>query len=292
MDDMTLVETFDRAKKKSENGDINVGYIIGGNTFYSYLTKEEWEQFKSEMPSAFSGEYEKAGGSEMKEYVRNGTEYPPKMASYASSSRFMYELGRDIPEFEFEKKLPTKLGRGKANLDGYIKAKNAFVEAKCHEIYSKPSCQLKQPHIDIINYLVGVVDKFAYENNTFRWDGESIGNFDMKQMLCHLSGIANERLDKGGYEVNFIYLVYKPTGSLLDNIEKNSDRQKISGKYEEEISTLTKKIGEDGFRSIYLGILQHFNNGRKTGNELDKLAEGFHFSVCSQDDFKSQIEKL
>ena len=289
---MTLVKSFDLAKKKSENGDISNGYIIGGNTFYSYLTNNEWDEFMKNMPSAFSKEYDNGGGSEMKEYVRDGNEYPPKMASYASSSRFMYELGKDIPEFAFEKKLPTKLGRGTANLDGYIKAKKAFVEAKCHEIYSKPSCQLKQPHIDLINYLVGVVGKFSYENNTLRWDGGAIGNFDLKQMLCHLCGIANERLDNGGDVVNFIYLVYKPTGSLLENIDKDSYRHKVSEKYEEEISVLTKKIGEEGFRSIYLGILQYFNNGRKTKNELERLAQVFHFFVCSQDDFKLQLEKL
>ena len=292
MEDMTLVKSFDLAKKKSENGDISNGYIIGGNTFYSYLTNNEWDEFMKNMPSAFSKEYDNGGGSEMKEYVRDGKKYPPKMASYGSSSRFIYELGRNIHELEFEKKLPTKLGRGKANLDGYIESKNVYIEGKCHEIYSKPSCQLKQPHIELINDLVRTVGKFSYENNTFRWDGESIGNFDLKQMLCHLSGIANERLDNGGDVVNFIYLVYKPTGSLLENIDKDSYRHKVSEKYEEEISVLTKKIGEEGFRSIYLGILQHFNNGRKTGIELEKLAEGFHLFVCSQDDFKSQIEKL
>ena len=58
------------------------------------------------------------------------------MASFGSSSRFIYELSKGISGFKFEEKLDTKVG-GIANLDGFIKSngKYIYIEAKRREIY-------------------------------------------------------------------------------------------------------------------------------------------------------------
>lgn len=49
-----------------------------------------------------------------------GNYIPPKMSSYGSSSRMLYELAKDIPDFIFKYKMPAIIG-GKAHLDGYLK---------------------------------------------------------------------------------------------------------------------------------------------------------------------------
>ena len=136
---MSLVERFDLSIKKETIEDEYTGYVTKERKYTAYQNNEAWENFKKEMqelyPEAYK-EYGEGGGSEMEE--KDGK--PPKMASFASSSRMIYLLARKRAYFRFEKKLPTTAG-GTANLDGYLncKEKHIFVEAKCHEPYNHPT---------------------------------------------------------------------------------------------------------------------------------------------------------
>lgn len=78
-----------------------------------------------------------ADGCELEEKNSRYGLTPPQMTSFGSSSRLIYECSKDIPNFSFEKLLPTRVGHT-ANLDGCIATKESdiFVEAKCREIYS------------------------------------------------------------------------------------------------------------------------------------------------------------
>ena len=66
------------------------------------------------MPETARIEYGAGDGGELEE--KDGR--PPKMASFGSSSRMIYNLSNKKDGFHFEKKLPTTVG-GTANLDGF-----------------------------------------------------------------------------------------------------------------------------------------------------------------------------
>jgi len=296
---MTITEKFDRAKKIAENGDITVGYKVGGKEFFSYLLNSEWEQFKNVMPDSVQEQFDNGKGGEMREYTRNGITYPPKMASYASSSRFMYEMGKDIEGFIFEKQLDTGLGGYPANLDGYLEEKNLFVETKCHEFYSHTKAELREGHKTIYDAATKSLDpKFSYYapdgiggKVSFKWDGHDCKAFDLKQMFCHFCGIANLVLKGGKSKINFIYLIYRPTCEILDNIGSESDRNKITELFHEE-----KKIAQSiDFQEIFLAILSYFNERDKYGytkSQLVSIAKDLNFQLCTQDDFKATVERL
>lgn len=218
---MDKKRSFDLAKKIMEKGDINTGYHIEHNPKSPYIThstNKDWEDYIKEMeehyPEAYSQYYDCPGG-EMKEYYnkRWKQNMPPKMASYGSSSRFIYESSRDIASFQFEKGLPICFpGIGgkeaEASLDGYLPTKEIFVEAKCHEFYGSHSTEFKDKYAAFYEYLKKKTDGlFQYSVNwnlkeptvSFVWNNTPITQFDLKQVLCHLLGIAKKTiLERGG----------------------------------------------------------------------------------------------
>ena len=136
------------------------------------------------------------------------------MASYGSSSRFIFECSRDIPNFQFEKKLgicvPARNEKqeAKASLDGYIMEKNIYVEDKCREIYIGNTPNFNSKYEEFYTYLrdhtQGLFDfEIVKHLNTkgeisrrvrFYWDNEKKVHFDCKQLLCHLLGIAKNTI--------------------------------------------------------------------------------------------------
>ena len=123
----------------SENPSLEGGYVTETGTYDAYMNNLCWQQFKCEMeksnPQAFE-DYGKGGGKELDERKERGKIYPPKMASFGSSSRMIYSLLHDVDDFLFEKKLHTYVG-GTAHLDGFMEKddKCIFIEAKCREPY-------------------------------------------------------------------------------------------------------------------------------------------------------------
>ena len=290
-----ITEIFDKAKKLFDNGDLNNGYTVkGGRIFHTYYTNHEWNEYVDTMPKAIKDQFDKGKGGEMKEYTRNGKTYPPKMASYGSSSRFMISIGQSINGFEYEKQLQTGLGGYPANLDGYLKEKCIYVEAKCHEFYNYSRPSVREGHkklFDGIKPLLNGKLNYIIQNEKLylSWNDKDTGHFDLKQMLCHLSGIANAVLnDEVVKKVNFIYLIYSPSEVLLNFVENESYKQIIKELYEEE-ETFIQTID---FKSIYGAILNYFNKERYSDKEISEMLSSFNFIFCTQDNFKTIVDNL
>ena len=144
------------------------GYTIKKEkkTYWNYLSNDAWEEFKGKMKKAHLCQFEDADGGEMKEKKGRWGIYPPKMASFGSSSRFLYSVSKDIEGFQFEKLLPTRVG-GSANLDGYIMRNDVdfFVEAKCREIYgSHKTVEISNVYEEIYKELHKSYPEFSFKN--------------------------------------------------------------------------------------------------------------------------------
>ena len=293
---MNITDIFDWAKKQLDGGDLSVGYVVNGRTFHNYYTNQEWQEYVDRMPEEVKAQFDDGKGGEMQEYPRNGIVYPPKMASYASSSRFMYSQGQQFDGFVYERQLSTGLGGYPANLDGYLKSKNVFVEAKCHEFYNYSRPELRKGHRMLLEGIIPMLDgKLDYDRSKdtlyLSWENKDSGYFDLKQMLCHLSGIANMVLSGGEKIVYFIYLAYRPSNELLAFVENPADKQRIQDLFNDE-----KEMAETiDFKSIYKAILHYFNLKKKYGyskDEISKMASSFSFTFCTQDNFKSVVESI
>ena len=290
--EMTITEIFDRAKKQFDYGDLTTGYEIEGHIFHCYYTNKDWKDFVDMMPDSIKKQFDDGKGGEMQEYSRNGTMYPPKMASYASSSRFMYSQGQKFEGFAYEKQLTTGLGGYPANLE----SKNVFVEAKCHEFYNYARPKLLKGHRMLLEGIIPKLDgRLNYDRSKkilyLSWDNKDSGYFDFKQMLCHLSGIANMVLGGGEKTVNFIYLAYRPSQELLAFVNNPSDKQRIQELFNDE----REMANTIDFKSIYEAILHYFNRRKKCGyseDEIRTLAKSFSFTFCTQDNFESVVDSL
>ena len=212
---MSITEKLDLAIKLAETGTTDGGYTIGNIKRNTYMSNEEWNSFLLAMDSVARAEYEVGGGSELKE--KNGR--PPKMASYGSSSRMIYNLSRENKSFVFEKQFPTTIG-GKANLDGFLETpdKYIFVEAKCHESYSAKKNSVSIAYKKLYDYINERAKDFKIDMTpsaggksmdvAYFAENAKIERFDIKQMICHLLGIATALLN-GTLEnkkLSFVYL--------------------------------------------------------------------------------------
>ena len=105
---MSIAKTLDLSIKKNETGTEkeNKYYLLSDRQYDNYIDNETWAKFVDEMrtnyPSAYA-EYGEGSGDELG--IKKVGRFPPKMASYGSSSRMIYLLSRDIDGFQFEKKL-------------------------------------------------------------------------------------------------------------------------------------------------------------------------------------------
>lgn len=139
-----------------------------------------------------------------------------KMCSVASSSRLCFINFANKNEIVFERPLST--GKGTAKLDA---AKdNLFYECKCHEIFDKHndylSLSYKENLKDFFNIDYQKSDTAYCKLNLTDFgigNEESIYSlhFDMKQLLCHLFGIAKN----GGGTLQYIF--FTPKKKLIEN---------------------------------------------------------------------------
>lgn len=279
------------ADETSKNLDIKSGYIVTGKPYNNYLSNDSFAEFVEDMkannPIAYEM-YGKGGGKELEERKVGKNIYPPKMASFGSSSRMIYNLMKDVDGFLFEKKLPTTVG-GIANLDGFLETsdKCAFVEAKCREPYTAKDGIIERKYeglykiitaSDKINVTcdINVIDERKMEVKFISGDTE-IHSFDIKQMISHLLGIATAFL-KGEFEfkkIDFVYLLFNP--KLIEIKEQKSEIHRI---YEQTCNEC-KSVD---FKSLFEVIVDYLQSVKGIGEEKIKsdIVNGFAFRLCDQ----------
>ncbi|MBE6638774.1 MAG: hypothetical protein E7616_04880 [Ruminococcaceae bacterium] len=286
---MTLSKELDLAIKLSEIKTIEGGYLIGGKEYNTYMTNEEWEKFKTDMLPSAHEEYSAGGGDELSD--KNGR--PPKMACYGSSSRLIYKLSCHKECFHYEKKLSTTVG-GTANLDGFMEEDHryVFVEAKCHEPYSAKKNSVSHSYANLYNYIneqmLGSIEIKMQPKKCKRYmdveyfaEGEQLAHFDMKQMICHLLGIATGVL-KGELElkqIDFIYLLYDPT-----ELDLSPDTKAAVDSIYERTCYECNLIDFATLLRVIFAFLKEEKYGELISDEdLDALVCKFTFSLASQD---------
>lgn len=292
-----MQKTLDLAIKKEERG--VGGYSANnGENYENYLSKDEWKIFVSDMktnyPSAFI-QYGAGSGGEMKD----SKNYPPKMASYGSSSRMIFNLSKHLCKsgFQFEYKLPTRIG-GIANLDGFMQKADRyiFIEAKCREPYGEKSHLIENAYEKLYEYInedseCNLNIKYQAHDKKIKVDfcvGDiKINRYDIKQMICHLLGIAvkflNNPTDK---KISFLYLCYNPNLIAIDN-EKH--RNKIANVYGEMCKECHTINHQELFRVIMMYLHKKRNVGIATIDEINKMVDNFEFDLCDQSNYLSHL---
>ena len=93
---MRISERLDLAIKMQEKNTVDGAYAVTykGETLYknTYMTNTEWQSFLDSMSEEARREYGDGDGGELTE--KNGR--PPKMASFGSSSRMIYNLNTNL----------------------------------------------------------------------------------------------------------------------------------------------------------------------------------------------------
>lgn len=187
--------------------------------YKNYYSDEEFGKFKSEMKEEHLKKYAKGSGGELGKDDDTEAKEPPKMASVGSSSRFCYLALRDVAGVDFEKSCKIAGIRGNApQLDAYIPQDDCdvFVEAKCHEIFDKNKIEMSTQYLDYFknNDIFGDIasnatikgKEFSAPLKIFGIDKES-SMLDIKQLLCHLMGIASNMGEK---PAKLVYMFFIP----------------------------------------------------------------------------------
>lgn len=291
---MSKLKDFDLAIAAAEN--TPRGYLTENGNYDSYMSNEAWGAYLSAMDPKHRMQFDDGSGGELKE--KNGR--PPKMASFASSSRMAYKCSKGIRNFAFEKQLSTVIG-GTANLDGYWEGngKHIFVEAKCREPYSHKSPEIiRQNYKDLYIFLQDQLpDMFSVTMEdipgtrdmrvAFTCRGKEVIHFDMKQMLCHLLGVANRMMldrviDK---HILFLYLLYNP--AELDLPPKS--QEEIMDIYQDTCAAIE---GYD-FVPIFGCVIDFLRKQKNYGiedHEVDLLKSSFRFALCDQNTYESYFK--
>lgn len=307
---MSIVDAFTEAliQKQMNKDGLHRGYTVqaNGRVYPDYLSnKPDWEQLKEGMLPEHYTQYNQGCGGEMKEEKGR----PPKMAAFASSSRFIYTLSARnniIPQFKFEEQLPTTIA-GVANMDGYQEREGryTFVEAKCREPYSHSIKQaIKRNYKDVYAYLrekMPRVFSCVMEDIPDAPDGKEpqnkmnvvffchnrvVGAFDIKQMISHLLGVATKFLTMGKADreavkkIQFLYLLYNPTELQI----QEPDRLEVMRIYEDTCWCANHYHFEEMFGHI-VDYLAPKICPEALVEELASIKGSFSFKLCNQESY-------
>lgn len=274
------------------------GYNVNGNIYCNYMSNKYWESYRKDMPEEHRKQFENGSGGELKEKKGRWGIYPPKMASFGSSSRMIYELSKDIPEFCFEDQLDTRVG-GIANLDGFLKKDNKYIyiEAKRREIYSSTheGEEIKEVYLPVYDW---IKDKCGEENFdftitdaqkkdikkvTFYLNDNLVQYFDLKQLICHFLGIAYELAKHSiNADVKFLYLIYNPK-NVKEKIDENY-KKKISTRFDCVVEFINKN--NDTIKNIFQAVLEYQSKIHK----FQKPEIRFEFKLVDQDSYKGELK--
>ncbi len=293
---------FDRALKKSLGGKENDYYSsekVLPKKYYLYHTLEEWRCFLSKMAPKHRNAYKEGGGKELEERSWKGVWLPPKMAAYASSSFFIYDLLKNT-DIIFEQKLPTSIPYATSNMDGFYPRRNVFIEAKCHEIYDSPSPKYKTAY-KVFYDMLAARTSFKYqpkeEKNdsaiSFSLDDKSVTQFDIKQIIAHTLGIANackngviinghtERLNPNT-DISLVYLLYDPRE--LKNKLTSEEWKVIQTAYDNEVCFIDDH--HQFFISLFSLSLEYIGF---EPDKIEELAKRYDFKLANQYNYQERI---
>ena len=300
---MTVKESFDKAIKKSLGGKENEYYSsdrVLPEKYYMYYPKDKWDKYLEDMSPDDRNAYNNGGGKELEERCNDaGIWMPPKMASYASSSRFVYDLlkGTDVI---FEQKLPTSVPHSTSNMDAFYLSRNIFIEAKCHEIYDSPSPKYKIAFNRFYNMLAARTG-FSYQSTAeindseiyFFLDDTPVIQFDLKQIIAHTLGIANAcrlgvKIGKQRIKLNLdsrislIYLLFNPKSLRI--YLSDAEWTEIQSCYSSEINFIKDNLGF--FRQMFEVSLEYVGF---TPTMAIELAERYDFKLADQNNYMEVI---
>lgn len=224
-----------------------------------YYSKDVFDEFVSDMSEEHKKAYDNGAGGELKP-----GQYPPKMASVASSSRFCYlalRNGIDItidkehikgnPEFEYKCPIFSDDTIHAPHLDAFISDNNCYFEVKCHEIFDSHKIVMDKKYWDLV---YGKGNKFGLEVkikpnpmpetfeiplSEFQLENQEFSMFDIKQLICHLLGIANQ----SGSNKKLVYLFFRP-----DPLKKRGGSElyrKMTSLYDECLKEVTDKLCDE-----------------------------------------------
>jgi len=298
---MSISKTLDLSIKRNETGKEKEDkyYLLADRQYENYIDNETWMDFVAEMrnnyPSAYT-EYGEGSGDELG--IKKVGKYPPKMASYGSSSRMIYLLSRDIKGFQFEKKLPTTVG-GIANMDGFLQGegKQFYIEAKCREPYAPKSYIIDRKYEDLYRFIDAELTVDLKCNITILDDdkmqvqfvahGTVITAFDIKQMISHLLGIATAKLNNPTKEkIRFLYLLYNPSGITI-----------VNPKYAEKIiaayNTQVKECNSIPFADLFRVVIDYLYDIKSVGitneQDINNIKSAFSFELCDQNNYREKL---
>jgi hypothetical protein len=268
------------------------GYVMDGKniTYCNYMTNDDWKEFCNTMKASHKKQYGNGSGGEMKE-----GQYPPKMASFGSSSRLVYKRSCDIEGFSFEEKLDTRVG-GTANLDGFLRkdSEYIYVEAKMREIYggSHANEEISEAYLPVydkikekceaFSYTQADCDKKGYKKITFVVNKENVLHFDLKQVICHFLGITYD-LAKHAIKspnVKFVYLLYNPY--RIETCLDVKYQQQVLNRYDEVHDFINDKIEQNFFNCIFDAILDY----QTENHHLDKPNIKFEMKLLEQGNYR------
>ena len=270
-----IEEAVDIAIRLSETND-NAGYSMDGHTYECYMSKDRWKAFVEEMKECYPQHYERYAGGKGGELLEKNN-IPPKMASYGSSSRFVYNTLRDVPNIEFEKDCPKRFARGfNPQLDAYVEigGTSIFVEAKCHEIYNDK--HLGSKSYEKVYKSVGNGFKYNEESSVISCNGTEILHIEAKQLICHLLAIAASILEgRCKPKARLVYLIFNPTKIHIHNEWKS----RVEEVYNQAISELESIRKVEGlFDNIY-----EFQRENLSRRGLIKYSGEYSFELCLAD---------
>ncbi|SFW32567.1 hypothetical protein SAMN02910409_1601 [Prevotellaceae bacterium HUN156] len=288
-----LVKALDYAIRNFENSnfDIESGYDIHGkDKYWNYLSNKSWSAFLAEMSKLHQAQYKDGDGGELEEKNSRYGKVPPKMASFGSSSRFIFLQSKDIPSFSFEKQFPTRVGHT-ANLDGYLEKESTIycVEAKCREIYySHKNIEVSTIYEDVYKKISGLsYDVFPIKNDiehrkyTFKYNKNELVHFDIKQLICHFLGITADILEnqRNGISIHFVYLIFNPENNTIFTEEIEKYKDKILKQYNETIDEINK-FGD--MKQLFRSIMKYQIENLK----LPEVDYCFDFKLADQNSYR------
>lgn len=294
-----MVTALDCAIRDSEveNDTKKYGYKVKDNVYYNYMSNEYWKSFRKDMPEEHRNQFDNGSGGELKEKKGRWGIYPPKMASFGSSSRMIYELSKDIPGFCFEEQLDTRVG-GIANLDGSLKKDNKYIyiEAKRREIYSSTheSEEIKEVYLPVYKWVEDKCGKkyFSFKKAdakeegikkvTFYLNDNPVQYFDLKQLICHFLGITYDlaKHSINNADVKFLYLIFNPKKVKIDENYK----EKISTRFDCVVEFINNN--NDTIERIFQAVLEYQSEIHK----IQKPEVKFEFKLVDQDTYNDELK--